>query len=146
MINENISDLKIEEDLQIRKEMCAVVVDGDEILLVKDKKLVACNLFEFPKREILLKDNEVYHIFKEMKGKYGIKGKTKDEFICNIQHSYRDFDLMMYVFVIYASKDEIKFSDELSDIEWFNINQIWKVPLAPVDVTVAQILLEFNED
>jgi NADH pyrophosphatase NudC (nudix superfamily) len=52
----------------------------------------------------------------------------------------------MYVFVIYASKDEIKFSDELSDIEWFNINQIWKVPLAPVDVTVAQILLEFNED
>jgi len=146
MIDENISDLKIEDDLQIRKQMCAIVVDGEEIMLVKDKKQAVNNLFEFPKREILLKDNEVYHIFKEMKGKYGIKGKTKDEFICNIQHSYRDFDLMMYVFVIYASKDEIKFSDELSDIEWFNINQIWKVPLAPVDVTVAQILLEFNED
>ena len=145
MINENSEVKKSIKKSNIKKKCCVVIVDGDKILLSKKSKFELNSLYEFPKRDILAEDYEVSKVFSKMKEKYGIKGKTKDRFICNIQHSYKDFDLMMYVFEMHASQNEIFFSDELKNAEWFSIDQIWDVPLAPPDVTLAQLLLECNE-
>ena len=145
MINENSEVKKSIKKSYIKKKCCIVIVDGDKILLSKKSKFELNSLYEFTKRDILAEDYEVSKVFSKMKEKYGIKGKTKDRFICNMQHSYKNFDLMMYVFEVHALKSEINFSDELKNAEWFSINQIWSVPLAPPDVTLAQLLLECNE-
>ena len=145
MINENSTATKFKKTQAIKKKCCIVIVDEDRILLKKNKKSDSFYLYEFPKQEISIEEREVSRVFSKMKEKYGIKAKTKDRFICNIQHSYEYFDLMMYVFELHASKDEIDFSDELKNAEWFSISQLWKVPLAPSDVTLAQLLLECNE-
>jgi adenine-specific DNA glycosylase len=145
MINKNSAEQKFKKKQDIRKKCCVVIVDGEKILLTKYSKLDNNYLFEFPKQDISNEEHEVSTVFLKMKEKYGIKAKTKDRFICNIQHSYENFDLMMYVFELQTSKEEINFSDELKNAEWFSINQIWDVPLAPPDVTLAQFLLECNE-
>lgn len=145
MFNENSIATKFKKNRTNKKACCIVIRDEDKILLKKNTNFEPIYLYEFPKREISIEEYEVSRVFLEMKEKYGIKGKTKDRFICNIQHSYTDFDLMLYIFELQISNKAIDFSDELKYAEWFSISQIWNVPLAPPDVTLIQLLLECNE-
>lgn len=145
MIDENREVKKYIKTDGPKRKCCVIIVNEDKILLKKMLKNGSDCVYEFPKRDFLSEDDEVSKVFSKMKEKYGIKAKTKDRFICNIQHSYKNFDLKMYVFEIQAPINELDFSEELKNTEWFSIDQIWNVPLAPPDVTLAQLLLESNE-
>lgn len=128
--------------MKIVNEICAIIRYDGQILIVHDSSSERFNCFQFPKIEI--KENELkeFLLFSKMKEKYGVKGKTKDQIICTISHSYEEYELKLHLIQIDLVDSDINVNP--LDAKWLSINQIWTVPLAPADVTVAQIIFEQN--
>jgi adenine-specific DNA glycosylase len=126
--------------MEIINKMCGIIKRNEQILIINSDSSTEYRLFQFPKIEIKANETDKSFFFNKMKEKYGVKGQTKDEIICTITHSYKDFDLILHLIQIDLCESDIEIED--LDAKWLSINQIWKLPLANPDVTVAQIILE----
>ncbi|MBK5200213.1 MAG: hypothetical protein JJE21_01625 [Spirochaetaceae bacterium] len=126
----------------MKNKICAIIKNKGKILMVYDSSSTEFNQFQFPKIEIKENEKEEFSFFSKMKEKYGVKGKTKDQIICIISHSYEEYELILHLIQIDLCDCTINVNT--LDAKWLSINQIWKVPLAPTDVTVAQIIFEQN--
>ena len=120
---------------------CALLVDKGKVLLAqRDESRFNAGLWEFPGGK--LEDGET--------GKQAIKRELEEElnltdleyhYYCTVFHEYPTFNLEMDAFIANVDPKDVLLKEHTA-ARWMLFKDVWGLPLAPADVTVAQVILE----
>jgi len=120
---------------------CALLVDKGKVLLAqRDESRFNAGLWEFPGGK--LEDGET--------GKQAIKRELEEElnltdleyhYYCTVFHEYPTFNLEMDAFIADVDPKDVLLKEHTA-ARWMLFKDVWGLPLAPADVTVAQVILE----
>ncbi|MCH3916578.1 MAG: (deoxy)nucleoside triphosphate pyrophosphohydrolase [Spirochaetia bacterium] len=120
---------------------CALLVhDGKVLLAQRDSGRYNAGLWEFPGGKLESGENAVDALKRELEEELALSAVVPDYF-CRIFHEYPTFFLNMDAFVVKVHPEQIILKEHVAS-RWVRFADVWKVPLAPADVTVAQALLE----
>ncbi len=129
--------------LETKRTVCAIVKFGNKICLVKNDLSNDEELWTFPSIEIKQSEIVIQVLTNYIKKTYNINVKSNDvNYFCNIKHKCESFYMDIDSFII--DLDIKKVDDSLFDEKnWFEIDELFNIPLASEAITLAQVLLEY---
>lgn len=129
--------------LETKRYVCAVFFCEEKIYLVKSEDSSDLNKWQFPSVEIKPGEIVISSLLNYIKNQCGLDVNSNNiNYICNIKHKYEENYLDMDAFLINIIPEERNNSCLLKD-NWVNVKDIFSIPLASADVTLAQVILEY---
>ncbi|MDC7236720.1 MAG: hypothetical protein PQJ45_02970 [Sphaerochaetaceae bacterium] len=129
-------------DLQIVKTVCAIVKYNNKVCLVKKDSSDTNSLWNFPQVVVNPSEIVISALINYINKTFCLDIDTIDvNYLCNIKHKCETFFLDIDSFVVDLKPTSIT-EDLIDNQNWFEIEELFNIPLTAEAVTLAQVLME----
>lgn len=120
---------------------CALLVDKGKVLLAqRDESRFNAGLWEFPGGKLENGETAQQAITREIEEELNLS-EIEYHYYCTVFHEYPTFYLKMDAFIANVDPKEVILKEHTA-ARWMLFKDVWRLPLAPADVSVAQVILE----